>query len=213
MPTEDQLAHAAAILNEGRKLVIMAGRGALGARPEVEALAERLGPRRQASSRQRRPAGRPPVYDRRHRAARNAAFPGGLEDCDTLLIVGSSFPYIEFYPQPGKAKCVQIELDPKRVSLRYPVEAALVGDTGRVIRALLPLLDFHQDRSFLETAQDGMREWRALTQERGSRTDTPMKPQVVAHELNKLLSDDAIIATDWARSPPGRHGTSTYAAK
>ena len=74
-----------------------------------------------------------------------------LESCDTLLIVGSSFPYIEFYPKPGQAKSVQIELDPKRVGLRCPVDVALVGDSARVLRALLPRLDHHQDRSFLET--------------------------------------------------------------
>jgi pyruvate dehydrogenase (quinone) len=197
MPTQDQLAHAAAILNVGRKLVIMAGRGALGARSEVEALAERLG-----APVVKPLLGKGVLPDDHPYTTGGTGLLGTrpsqevLEDCDTLLIVGSSFPYIEFYPQPGKAKCVQIELDPKRVSLRYPVDAALVGDAGRVIRALLPLLDFHQDRSFLETAQEGMREWRELMHERGSRTDTPMKPQVVAHELNKLLSDDAIIATD-----------------
>ena len=84
---------------------------------------------------------------------------------------------------------MQIELDPKRVSLRYPVEAALVGDSGRVLRMLLPRLEHHQDRSFLEQAQKGMAKWRELMNERGTRMDTPMKPQVVAHELNKLLSE------------------------
>jgi pyruvate dehydrogenase (quinone) len=119
-----------------------------------------------------------------------------LEDCDTLLIVGSSFPYVEYYPEPGQARIVQIELDPQRVGLRAPVEAALVGDSKRVLQALLPRLEHHQDRSFLEKAQKGMKDWRALVHERGTRTDSPMKPQVVAHELNRLLTDDAILATD-----------------
>jgi pyruvate dehydrogenase (quinone)/pyruvate oxidase len=91
---------------------------------------------------------------------------------------------------------VQIELDPKRVGLRHPVEAALVGDARRCLAALLPRLDHHADRSFLETAQAGMKEWRELMVERGTRSDVPMKPQVVAHELDKLLKDDAIVATD-----------------
>jgi len=77
-----------------------------------------------------------------------------------------------------------------------PEHAALVGDSARVLRALLPRLDHHQDRSFLEKAQAAVQDWRELMQERGTRTDTPMKPQVVTHELNKLLSDDAIVATD-----------------
>jgi pyruvate dehydrogenase (quinone)/pyruvate oxidase len=119
-----------------------------------------------------------------------------LESCDTLLIVGSSFPYIEFYPKPGQARAVQIEIDPKRIGLRYPVEAGLVGDSETVLRALLPRLDHREDRAFLEEAQKGMREWNDLMVERGTRQDMPMKPEVVAHELNKLLSDDAILATD-----------------
>ncbi len=197
MPTEDQLARAAAILNEGRKLVVMAGRGALGARGEVEAVAERLG-----APVVKPLLGKGVLPDEHPHVTGGTGLLGtrpsqeALEACDTLLIVGSSFPYIEYYPKPGEAKCVQIELDPKRVGLRYPVDAALVGDSVRVLRAILPRLDFHQDRSFLEKAQAGMAEWRKLMQERGTRADTPMKPQVVAHELNKLLSDDAIIATD-----------------
>ncbi|MBZ6075622.1 thiamine pyrophosphate-dependent enzyme [Microvirga puerhi] len=197
IPTDDQLARAAAILNEGRKIVIMAGRGALGAGGEVETVAERLG-----APVVKPLLGKGVLPDDHPYTTGGTGLLGtrpsqeALESCDTLLIVGSSFPYIEYYPKPGKAKCVQVELDPKRVSLRYPVDAALVGDSARVLRALLPKLDHHQDRSFLETAQAGMTKWRELMRERGTRTGMPMKPQVVAHELNNLLSDDAIIATD-----------------
>src|SRR5439155_14166890 len=119
-----------------------------------------------------------------------------LENCDTLLIVGASFPYIEYYPKPGQARTVQIDLDPKRIGLRYPVEAGIVGDAPRALQALLPRLEYRKDRSFLEQAQAGMREWNELLHERGTRQDKPMKPQVVAYELNKLVSDDAIVATD-----------------
>lgn len=197
VPTDDQLARAAAILNEGRKIAILAGRGALGAGAEVEAIAERLG-----APVIKPLLGKGVLPDDHPSTTGGIGLLGttpsqeALEGCDTLLIIGSSFPYIEYYPKPGKAKCVQIELDPKRVSLRYPVDAALVGAAARVLQMLLPKLDYHQDRSFLETAQTGMEEWRALMTERGTRTDMPMKPQVVAHELNKLLSEDAIIATD-----------------
>ncbi len=196
-PSEDQLARAAAILKEGKKIVVLAGQGALNARDEVVAVAERLG-----ALIVKPLLGKGVVPDQHPLTTGGIGLLGtrpsqeALEGCDTLLIVGSSFPYIEYYPKPGKAKCVQIELDPKRVSLRYPVDAALVGDSARVLRMLLPRLDYHQDRSFLEQAQKGMQEWRELMHERGTRTDTPMKPQVVAHELNKLLSDDAILATD-----------------
>jgi pyruvate dehydrogenase (quinone)/pyruvate oxidase len=119
-----------------------------------------------------------------------------FESCDTLLIVGSSFPYVEFYPKPGQARAVQVELDPKRVGLRCPVEVGLVGDSKRVLSELLPLLTRNENGKFLESAQKSMREWRELMNERGSRRDTPMKPQVVTHELNKLLGDDAIVITD-----------------
>jgi pyruvate dehydrogenase (quinone)/pyruvate oxidase len=197
MPSDDQLARAAAILNSGKKTAILAGRGALHARDEVTALAERLGA--------------PVIKPLLGKGALSDDSPyttGGigllgtkpsqeaLEACDTLLIAGSSFPYIEFYPKPGEARAVQIDLDPKRIGLRYPVESGLVGDTGNTLRALMSRLSYREDRSFLETAQAGKREWDELMQERGTRTDKPMKPQVVAHELNKLLTDDAIIATD-----------------
>jgi pyruvate dehydrogenase (quinone)/pyruvate oxidase len=136
-----------------------------------------------------------------------------MEDCDTLLMVGTSFPYIEFYPRPGQARGVQIELDPARVGLRYPVEVGLVGDGARTLAALRPLLARKTDRSFLEQAQDGVTKWRALMDERASRRDTPMKPQVVAAELGRRLRDDAIVACDsgtittwWARHIPTRRG-------
>ena len=84
-------------------------------------------------------------------------------------MVGTSFPYIEFYPKPGQARGVQIDLDPARIGLRYPVEVGLVGDSRRTLQALLPLLERNEDRGFLEKAQEGMQEWRALMEERGTR--------------------------------------------
>lgn len=197
MPAEDQLARAAAILNEAKKIVVLAGRGALSARREVIAVAERLG-----APVVKPLLGKGVVPDDHPLTTGGIGLLGtkpsqeAMEECDAMLIVGSSFPYIEFYPKPGQAGIVQIELDPKRIGLRCPVDAALVGDAASVLRALLPKLDHHRDRSFLETAQAGMAEWRELIAERGTRTDMPMKPQVVAHELNKLLADDAVIATD-----------------
>jgi pyruvate dehydrogenase (quinone) len=119
-----------------------------------------------------------------------------MEECETLLIVGSTFPYVEYYPKPGQASAVQIELDPKRVGLRYPVDVGLVGDSKLVLSELLPLLKKNRSSKFLQAAQKGMKDWRELMHERGTRTDTPMKPQVVTHELNKLLDDDAIVITD-----------------
>jgi pyruvate dehydrogenase (quinone)/pyruvate oxidase len=136
-----------------------------------------------------------------------------MENCDTLFIVGSSFPYIEFLPKPGRAQGVQLDIDPTRIGLRYPVEVGLVGDCPSTLRALLPMLKKKKDRSFLRTAQEGMKEWNQLMEERGTRKDKPMKPQVVAHELGKRLRDDAIVCCDsgtvatwFARHIPARRG-------
>ncbi|MGE0714687.1 MAG: thiamine pyrophosphate-dependent enzyme [Alphaproteobacteria bacterium] len=197
LPSEEQLSRAAAILNAGKRTAILAGQGALGARAQLMAVAERLGA----------PVAKPllgkgALPDDSPYSTGGIGLLGtkpsqeALEECDTLLIAGSNFPYIEYYPEPGQARAVQIEIDPQRVGLRYPVEAALVGDTARVLEALLPRLRYREDRSFLEDATAGMREWQDLMTERGTRRDKPMKPQVVAHELNKLLAEDAIVATD-----------------
>jgi pyruvate dehydrogenase (quinone)/pyruvate oxidase len=135
-----------------------------------------------------------------------------MQECDTLLIVGSTLPYIEFYPKIGQAKCVQIEVDPSRVSLRYPADVALVGDSRETLDALIPHLK-QKDKSFLEKAQEGMKEWNELIVSRGTATDSPMKPQVVAHELGKRLKSDAIVTSDsgtnttwWARYIPSLRG-------
>jgi pyruvate dehydrogenase (quinone) len=197
MPSEEQFARAVDILNAGKKTVILAGRGALGAGEQLLAVADRL-----AAPIAKPLLGKAAVPDDSPFCVGGVGLLGtrpahdALEQCDTLLIAGSTFPYIEFYPKPGQARAVQIELDPKRVGLRYPVEAGLVGDCTRVLRTLLSVLEQRKDRSFLEGAQRGMREWDKLLVERGTRTDKPMKPQVVAHELNKLLDDDAVVATD-----------------
>jgi pyruvate dehydrogenase (quinone)/pyruvate oxidase len=129
------------------------------------------------------------------------------------LIVGSTFPYIEYYPKPGQARGVQIDIDPFRIGLRYPVEAGLVADSSVALQKLLPLLKRNENRSFLEQAQSGMNEWRQTMEERGTKQDKPMKPQVVAYELGKRLSDTAIVSADsgtnttwWARHIPVKRG-------
>jgi pyruvate dehydrogenase (quinone) len=119
-----------------------------------------------------------------------------MEECDTLLIAGSSFPYLEFYPKPGQAKTIQIEIDATRTGLRHALDVGLVGDCRDVLRALLPLVTRKLDRTFLEKAQGRMTKWNKLMELRGSRADLPLKPQVVAHQLNVLLQDDAIVSAD-----------------
>ncbi|HEX6605213.1 MAG TPA: thiamine pyrophosphate-dependent enzyme [Sphingomicrobium sp.] len=197
LPDEAQLAQAAEILSQAKKPFILAGRGALGARAELEEMAAKLkAPVGMAL------LGKGAIPDRSPYATGGVGLLGtrasqeAFQGCDTLLIVGSTFPYIEFYPEPGKARAVQIDLDPKRIGLRYPVEAGLVGDSRQTLSALLPMVRENGDGDHLAAAQDAMREWRELMEERGTRRDSPMKPQVVTHELNKLLADDAIIVTD-----------------
>ncbi len=186
IPTDEALRRAAELLNAGKRPVILAGRGALGARKELEEVAEILG-----APIAKPILGKACVPDESPYCTGGVGLLGtrpsqeALEGCDTLLIVGSSFPYIEFYPKPGQARCVQIDIDAPRIGSRYPVEVGLVGDSIRVLRRLLPLLDRKADRSWLAKAQKGMAEWMTLMDERGTRQDMPMKPQVVAHELGK----------------------------
>jgi pyruvate dehydrogenase (quinone)/pyruvate oxidase len=197
LPPAPLLEHAAEVLNAAKRPCILAGQGALGAGDLLAVVADRLGA----------PVAKPLLG--------KGAMPddspfclGGvgllgtrpaqeaLEACDTLLIAGSSFPYIEYYPRPGRARIVQIDRDPERIGLRCPVEVGLVGECVPVLEALIPSLAHREDRSFLERSQKAMGDWRALMAERGTRPDKPMKPEVVAHELDKLLADDAIVATD-----------------
>ncbi|HUS07582.1 MAG TPA: thiamine pyrophosphate-dependent enzyme [Bryobacteraceae bacterium] len=197
LPLEADLKAAAAIINAGSRVAILAGRGCLGARGEVLELAQKV-----AGPIIKPLLGKGVIADRHPYTTGGVGLLGtapsqdALAECDTLIIAGSGFPYMEFYPKPGKAKCVQIDVDPARIGLRHPADVGLAGDCASVLRALLPLLDKKKNQSFLEKAQKRMRDWNELMDERGTRMDMPMKPQVVVHELNKLLDDDAIIAGD-----------------
>ena len=213
-PAEDELAHAAEVLNAGEKIAILAGRGALHATDELEQTADRL-----AAPIVKALLGKAAVPDDSPYTTGTIGLLGtrpsqeALEQCDTLLMVGTSFPYIEFLPKPGQARGVHVELNPMRIGLRYPVEVGLVGDSARTLQALLPLLGRKSDRGFLETAQERMKNWVALMEDRATRTDTPMKPQVLAYELGRRLRSDAVVACDsgtiatwWARHIPARRG-------
>src|SRR4029079_11308814 len=167
IPPDRDLERAAYILNSGKRIAILAGRGALAATDELEVLAATLGaPIVKAL------LGKAAVPDTSPYTTGGIGLLGTkpsqdeMENCDTLLIVGTSFPYIEFYPKPGAARAVQIEIDPKRIGLRYPVEVGLVGDTRRSLQELLPMLRRKDNRSFLDKAQEGMRDWWKLMEER-----------------------------------------------
>jgi pyruvate dehydrogenase (quinone) len=197
VPTQDQLRQAADIINNGSKVAILAGRGCLDAGAEILQVAQIIGaPIVKAL------LGKAVVPDRDPYTTGGIGLLGtapsqdAMQECDTLLIAGSSFPYLDFYPKPGKAKAVQIDVSPTRIALRYPAEVGLVGDCKAALRALLPLLKKKEDRSFIETCQKRMASWNKLTEERGQRMDMPMKPQAVTYHLNKLLQPDAIVSAD-----------------
>ena len=214
VPPDSDMERAAYILNSGKRVAVLVGRGALKATDELEVLAETLGaPIIKAL------LGKAAVPDTSPYTTGGIGLLGtkpsqeALENCDTLLMVGTSFPYIEFLPKPGQARAVQIELDPKRIGLRYPVEVGLVGDSRRTLQRLLPMLRRNKYRKFLEKAQSGMRDWWELMQNYGTRMDKPMKPQVVAWELGKHLAENAIVSCDsgtiatwWARQIPVKRG-------
>jgi len=197
VPQHQDLEAAAQMLSGRQKVAILAGAGARGAGAELEAVAEKLGaPIIKAQ------LGKDCVPDDSPYTTGPIALVGSrpseeaLEECDALLIVGSTMPYIEYYPSPGQAVCVQIDDKPDRLGLRYPVDVGLAGDARATLAELLPLLPRNENREFLTKAQDGMREWWKLVEERGTSPDKPMKPQVPAWALNDALADDAIVCGD-----------------
>ena len=195
-PGQEALQRAADVINSGSRVAVFAGRGALGCAEEVTMLAERVGgPVIKAL------LGKAVIPDRSPYTTGGLGLLGtapsvdAMEECDTIIMIGTSYPYIEFLPKPGQAKCVQIDLDPTRIGLRHPVDAGLCGDAKATLTALLPLIKRKKDK-FLKKSQERMKDWKQLMDERGTRMDMPMKPQVVTYHLNKLLDDDAIVSSD-----------------
>lgn len=214
LPARTELQQAADVLNAGRKIAILAGQGALHATDELIATAATLqAPIIKAL------LGKACLPDNSPYTTGGIGLLGtkpsqeALEECDTLLMVGTTFPYIEFLPAPGQARAVQIDLDPMRIGLRCPVEVGLAGDAKQTLAMLQPLLRPNKNKHFLEKAQRGMRDWWKLMQERGTRRDLPMKPQVIAWEVGRQIDDNAIVSCDsgtiatwFARQMPVRRG-------
>ena len=197
MPTPDAVAQAAEILNEARKVAILAGAGSLGARQEVLRTADLLGaPIVKAL------LGKAVVPDTHPLTTGGIGLLGtrpsqeALKECDALLIVGSTFPYIEYYPKPGQARIVQIDRDPARIGLRAPAEVGLVGDARAALEMLNARLERKSDRTFLQTAQQRAREWRRLLHDSVTHAQGLMKPGRVARELSDVISGDAILCWD-----------------
>jgi pyruvate dehydrogenase (quinone) len=156
-PSEQLLKQAADLINSGSKVAMLVGRGCLNAREEVLALAEAAGaPVIKAL------LGKAAIPDRNPYALGGIGLLGtapsqdALKECDRFLIIGSSFPYMEFLPKPGQAKTIQIDRDPTRIGLRHPVDVGLIGDCATVLRALLPMIEHKKNRSFIEKSQKRM---------------------------------------------------------
>jgi pyruvate dehydrogenase (quinone) len=188
---------AANILNSGERVVVLVGQGALGAGDEVIAVAERLGaPVVKAL------LGKAVIPDIHPVSIGGLGLLGtdpasdAMNEADTLLMIGTSFPYIDYLPKPGQAKGIQIDIKAEKIGLRYPVEVGLVGDSRLTLAALLPLLWQKRNLDFLRSKQQAMKNWVDLLKERSTRTDKPIKPQVIAAAVSAELKDDAIISVD-----------------
>ena len=196
IPSQGELIVAAATINMGKKVVILAGRGALEAREEILQLASRTnGVVIKAL------LGKAVVPDDSPYTTGGLGLLGtapsqdAMQECDTLIMVGTSFPYLEFYPKQN-VRTVQIDIDSARIGLRHKVEVGLTGDCRETLRALLELLEQKQDKSFLEKSQSRMKKWNGFLHAQGTRMDKPLKPQVVAFQLSSLIDDNCIICTD-----------------
>ncbi|MER9139714.1 thiamine pyrophosphate-binding protein [Mesorhizobium sp. M0830] len=196
-PDEAQLDLAADILNTASKVAILAGRGALHAKAELESTADLL-----AAPVAKALLGKAVLPDDHPNVVGGIGMLGTLasqeimEQCEALLIVGSTFPYIEYYPKPGKARGIQIDRNAQRIGLRHPVEAGLVGDAAVTLQLLNKRLKQKTDRSFLEQARQSVRRWRGMMAEAEGKDDVPLKPQRVVKAFGDRMPANAILATD-----------------
>lgn len=196
-PPADQIEAAAALLNGASRPMILAGRGAKAAGKQVEQLAELLGaPVAKAL------LGRTVISDDSPLTTGSIGDLGTLpsklaaKECDAFLILGSTMPYLEYYPEVGKARSIQVDRDPRRIGLRYPIEIGLVGDVSSTLQALLPKLQRKADRGFLQKTQGNMRQWRETLAKVEAQRTTPLKPQFVVGQISRLLAEDAMVSID-----------------
>src|SRR5438067_9970857 len=194
VPADDDVKQAADVLGAGKKVAILVGQGAAGAEAELEQVADLLG------------AGVAKALNGRYVLPDDLPYVTGpigllgskpsyemMESCDTLLMVGSSFPYSEFLPKPGQARGVQIDLDGTRLGIRYPMEVNLQGDAKETLKALIPLLERKEDRSWREEIEHEVERWWQILEERAMQDANPLNPQRVFHELSPRLPDHAIL--------------------
>ena len=207
VPKVEDLQRAADILNEGEKVAMLVGQGALGAPDEVVQVAELLGAgvAKALLGRAVLPDDLPFVTGPIGLLGSKASYEM-MEGCDTLLMVGTSFPYSEWLPKEGQARCVEIDIDPRMIAIRYPADVPLVGDAKETLKELIPLLERKEDRSWREQIEESVRDWWEVVEEVALQDADPVNPQRVVWELNEHLPADAILCADsgsstnwWAR--------------
>jgi pyruvate dehydrogenase (quinone)/pyruvate oxidase len=206
LPDRKLIQQAAEIINSGNKVVILVGQGALNAGDEVSEVATKIGaPVAKAL------LGKAVIPDNHPNSVGGIGLLGteptvdAMNEADTLLMIGTSFPYIDYLPKPGQARGIQIDIKPEKIGLRYPVEVGLVGDSKRILLALLPLLSNKEkeegkSQGFLKSKQQAMKKWNdVLHQQSNSNTknkDRPIKPQFIASAVSEELNDNAIVSVD-----------------
>jgi pyruvate dehydrogenase (quinone) len=197
VPDDPAIMRAAEVLNAGGKVAILAGSGARGARAELEEVAELLG-----AGVAKALLGKDVLSDDLPYVTGSIGLLGTrpsyemMADCDTLLTVGSSFPYTQFMPEFGKARAVQIDVDAKYIGMRYPYEVNLVGDAAATLRALIPHLERKQDRSWREDIEAKVKRWWEVMADEAAVEADPINPMRLFSELSPRLPENAIITAD-----------------
>ncbi len=197
VPRQQDLRQAAEVLNAGKKVAILVGAGALRATDEVIAVAEKLG-----AGVAKALLGKAVLPDDLPWVTGSIGLLGTkpswemMSDCDTLLMIGSGFPYSEFLPKEGQARGVQIDIEPEMLSLRYPMEVNLQGDAAETLRALLPMLEEKRDQSWRQQIEKNVAEWWKVLESRAMTSANPVNPQRVVWELSPRLPERAIVTSD-----------------
>jgi pyruvate dehydrogenase (quinone) len=214
IPSDHDLARAAEVLNAGRRVAMVVGQGAAKAADELIDVADLLGcgVAKALNGRDVLPDDLPWVTGPIGLLGSKPSYEM-ISGCDTLLMVGSSFPYAEWLPEPGQARGVQIEIDGRLVGIRYPMEVGLVGDSRDTLRELIPRLERKQDRSWREEIESGVERWWEILEKRAHDSAEPLNPLLLFHELSPRLPDGCILTADsgsatnwWARHLKLRKG-------
>jgi pyruvate dehydrogenase (quinone) len=197
IPVQEELLQAAEILNEGKKVAILVGAGAFAAAEEIKEVAELLG-----AGVAKALLGKAVLPDDLSYVTGAIGMLGTkaswelMDNCDTLLMIGSTFPYSEYLPEPGKARGVQIDVDGKMLSLRYPMEVNLLGDSKDTLKELIPLLKYKEDRSWRKEIEQHIVDWWQTVEDRALQSADPINPQLVLQKLSPMLPDRCILTAD-----------------